>query len=242
MSRPGDDASRSVRPRYDRVAWCYQEIAAAYSLGQVRAAKLSQLSELEAGSRVLYAGVGRGEDALQAARRGVVVTGLDCSAAMLKRFRRELHEQELEAEIVQADLFDHEPCDHGPRDHEAFDSEVGGPGYDAVAANFVLNVFPVQLMRRLLAHLGSLVRPGGRLLIADFALPSGPAWQRFCVRAYYRPVNLAAWALGLCALHPLYDYAAELRALGFEIVARREFRPFVCGPVLYESLVARRSG
>jgi SAM-dependent methyltransferase len=230
MSRSGVVASRSLRPRYDRVAWCYQELAAAYSLGRVRAAKLSQLAELAAGSRVLYAGVGRGEDALQAARRGVVVTGLDCSAAMLRRFRRELQSRELEAEIVQADLFD----------HEAFDCEAGGPGYDAVAANFVLNVFPVAQMRRLLAHLGSLVRPGGKLLIADFALPSGRPWERLCVRAYYRPVNLAAWALGLCALHPLYDYATELRALGFEIVARQGFRPFARGPALYESLVARR--
>ncbi len=146
MSPRRDAASRVTRPRYDPVAWCYQELAAAYSLGQIRAAKISQLPELAAGSRVLYAGVGRGEDALLAARRGVVVTGLDCSAAMLRRFRRQLRRQQLEAEIVRADLFEH---------------EVAGPGYDAVAANFVLNVFPVEQMRRLLAHLGSLVRPAG---------------------------------------------------------------------------------
>lgn len=210
---------------YESVAWCYQELAAAYSLGTIRAVEASQLIELAAGSRVLYAGVGRGEDALLAARRGIAVTGLDCSAAMLGRLRHSIAREALQARLVQADLFEH---------------ASDGPGYDAVTANFVLNVFPVDRMRKLIAHLGRLVRPGGKFLIADFAHPSGSVWQRAAVRAYYRPVNLAAWALGLGALHPLYDYATELRAIGFEMTGRHGFRPFIRGPVLYESLVAKR--
>jgi demethylmenaquinone methyltransferase/2-methoxy-6-polyprenyl-1,4-benzoquinol methylase len=216
--------------RYDRVAWCYQELAAAYSLGAIRAVKASQLEELAAGSRVLYAGVGRGEDALSAARRGIAVTGLDCSAAMLRRLRRSLDREAVSARVVQADFFEH-PC---------FEHPCAGSSYDAVMVNFVLNIFAVDRMRKAIAQLGSLVRPGGKLLIADFAHPSGNAWQRTAVRAYYRPVNLVGWALGLCALHPLYDYVAELRAIGFDVISRRGFRPFVRGPVLYESLVATR--
>ncbi len=218
------------RYRYDRVAWCYQELAAAYSLGAIRAVKASQLDELAAGSRVLYAGVGRGEDALSAARRGIAVTGLDCSAAMLRRLRHSLARQAVSARLVQADFFE----------HHCFEHPCAGSSYDAVTANFVLNIFAVDRMRKAIAQLGSLVRPGGKLLIADFAHPSGSAWQRAAVRAYYRPVNRIGRALGLCALHPLYDYAAELRAIGFDVIARRGFRPFVRGPVLYESLVATR--
>lgn len=210
---------------YDRVAWCYQELAAAYSLGAIRVAKASQLDELPAGSRVLYAGVGRGEDALQAARRGIAVTGLDHSAAMLRRLRRGLVGEAASARLVQADFFEHRAV---------------GAGYDAVAVNFVLNIFPAAPMRRAIEHLGSLVRPGGKLLIADFAHPSGSTVQRALQRANYRPVNLVGRALGLCALHPLHDYAAELRAIGFEVTGRRGFGPFARGPVLYESLVATR--
>ncbi len=216
-------------PRYDSVAWCYQELAAAYSLGTIRAVKASQLAELAAGSRVLYAGVGRGEDALLAARRGMVVTGLDYSAAMLGRLRKRLAREALQARLVQADLFEY---------------ASDGPGYDAVAANFVLNVFPADRMRKAIAHLATLVRPGGKLLIADFAHAaarlSAGAWQRAVAYANYRPLNLAGWALGLCALHPLYDYAAELREIRFEMTGRHGFRPFTRGPVLYESLVATR--
>jgi ubiquinone/menaquinone biosynthesis C-methylase UbiE len=220
-------ASASVAhpPRYDAFAWCYEEIAALYSLGHIRRAKASQLSEFEPGDRVLYAGVGCGEDALLAARRGVEVIAVDCAEPMLRRLRRRLDHEGLSAEIVQTDL------------HAL---GAGSSGYDAVTANFVLNIFPREEMRGLLGHLARLVRPGGKLLIADFAFPSGRGYERWLATAYYRLVNIAAWALGLCALHPLYDYAREMNALGFSVTHRERFQPFGIGPVLYESIVAAR--
>jgi len=211
---------------YGAVAWCYDEVAALYSLGSIAAAKRSQLQELRPGDRVLYAGVGRGSDALEAARRGAQVTALDVSPAMLRRLRRRLAGAAQQAELLCADLFEHRPASC----------------YDAVAANFVLNVFDPHEMRRALLHLVSLLRPGGKLLIADFAPPQGGRFERALARAYYRPVNLAAWSLGLCALHPIYDYARPLESIGLQVLRRRGFRPARAVPVLYESLVARRPG
>ncbi len=213
------------RYHYGAVAWCYEELAAAYSLGSIRRAKISHLCHLAPGDRVLYVGVGRGEDALLAARRGVRVTGIDLSQAMLTRLQGRLAGEGLGAALLRVDMFEH---------------EARGPGYDAVVANFVLNVFSRPAMQSALAHLVSLVRPGGDVHIADFAAPRAGRLARAAALAYYRPVNVAAWALSLCALHPIHDYAAELQALGFAIRQREGFCPFGRGPVLYESLTACR--
>ena len=215
----------SERPRsYEAMAWGYEEIARLYSLGRIARAKAWQVTRMAPGERVLYLGIGRGEDALLAARLGARVTGVDLSPAMLARLRRRLAREGLEAELIRGDLFDHGPS----------------RPYDVVAANFVLNVFSEPVMRRALAHAAALVRPGGRLMLADFALPVRGWLDRCLCNAHYRPVNWAAWCLGLCSLHPIYDYACHLAGLGFELAERRRFALGSRGPALYETLIAVR--
>lgn len=159
---------------------------------------------------MLYAGVGRGQEAVEAAALGARVSGLDRAPAMLRRLRRCLAARGLSAELVEGDLF-------------TFEAASGG--YDHVVAHFFLNVFPHETMREALALLAGCVAPGGRLVVSDFAAGSSAA--------YYRPVNVAAWLLGLAALHPIYDYVPELEALGFRVTRRDAFGPF-------ESISARR--
>jgi cyclopropane fatty-acyl-phospholipid synthase-like methyltransferase len=220
----GSVASSASAYSYDNVAWCYEGVAALYSAGAIASAKAWQIAHLEPGSRVLYAGVGGGEDALLAVRRGVAVTGLDLSPRMLARFRRRLDREGLEAELILGDVMEHRSLD----------------GYDAVVANFFLNVFDVEQMQRVLAHLVSNLRPGGTFLVADFAVPGSGRIARGMRVAYYRPVNWAARVVGLCALHPIHDYAASFDRVGLALERRQGFRPLGRGPVLYESLVARR--
>ena len=188
---------------YGSVAWCYDEIAAVYSLGRIRKAKLAHLVEVEPGDRVLYAGVGRGEEAVEAARRGARVTALDCAPAMLRRLERRLASEGLKAELVEADLLRCPPLRHG---------------YDHVVAHFFLNVFSPERMREALSRLAGLVCAEGRLVIADF----GPRSRS----AYYRPVSIAAWLLALAALHPIYDYRLELETLGFRLSRQDAFGAF----------------
>jgi ubiquinone/menaquinone biosynthesis C-methylase UbiE len=209
---------------YGAVAWCYDEVAALYSFGRIGLAKACQVPLLEPGERVLYPGAGRGSDAVLAAQRGARVTALDVSPAMLSRLQRRLDGADGHAELVCGDFFDHQPSER----------------YDVVAANFFLNLFSRDDMRRALARLASLVRPGGRVMIADFAPPRGGWADRLACRAYYRPVSLAAAALRLAALHPIYDYQAEFDAFGLSLIRRDEFRLASWAPVFYESLVARR--
>jgi len=209
---------------HQSVAWCYDEIAEFYSRGAIREAKFWSVDHFAPGERVLFAGVGRGEEALRALGRGVDVSGIDLSTAMLARLRRSLEGAGHDATLIHGDFFEH----HDPE------------GYDAVAAHFVLNVFAPDEMRLALSHLASLVKPGGLLAIADFAPAPIEARKRWLYAAHYRPINIAARCLGLCRLHPLYDYEAELTHSKWGVKASRGFGPFAAGPDFYRSLLAVR--
>lgn len=209
---------------YTRVASFYEVVAGLYSGGQIAAAKRAQLKHLRPGYRVLYVGVGAGEDAVEAARLGARLTCLDLSSAMLSRLEERLAAEGLSAEIVCGNAFDHR-CPEG---------------YDVITANFVLNCLSEPVMRELLAHLATLVRPGGKLLIADLALPQGNVLARWLQRAYSRLANVIFWSASLVPLHPIYDYRRELPASGLRLAGSETFRLFRFGPIAYETLTAVR--
>ena len=144
-----DTASRS----YQFVARTYDGLAHIDSFGRIRAVKASQVPELATGDQILYAGVGSGEDAVLAAQRGAAVTCLDLAPGMLDRARHRFRRAGMTAEFVSGDVMEHHP----------------DTGYDAVAANFFLNIFPEPVMERVLGWLVELTRPGGKVMIADYA-------------------------------------------------------------------------
>ncbi|HWB11362.1 MAG TPA: methyltransferase domain-containing protein [Pirellulales bacterium] len=208
---------------YTAVASFYEGLAACYSGGQIAAAKRAQLAEMRPADRVLYVGVGAGEDAIEAARLGVQLTCLDLSSAMLARLEARLGDTR--AEIICGNAFDH---------HR--------PGYyDVVTANFFLNCLSEPCMREMLAHLSTLLRPGGKLLIADLAFPQGSFPARLAQRAYSRFANVSFRMLGLVSLHPIYDYRRALAACHFPHVHSTSFRLFGFGPIAYETLTAVRT-
>ncbi len=209
---------------YDAVAFLYDELAAAYSLGRIQRSKASQLAAIARGDRVLYAGVGRGSDALLAARFGARVTAIDLSPRMLARFERRLAREGLTAELIRGDVAAHAP----------------ERAYDVVVANYFLNLYEVERAGQMLRRIAGLVRRGGRLMLADFARPAGGWFARSLTHAYYRPVNVVAWALGFCALHPILDYARLLEPLGFRIRSERRFPVLLGANPAYVSIVAER--
>lgn len=207
---------------YEPVAWFYEGVAHVFSLGQVRAAKASQIQELRPGQRVLYVGVGSGEDALLAAQMGARVTCLDISQRMLDKTRRRLRAAGLDVELILCNVMDYRPAQR----------------YDAVAANFFLNVFSEPVMLRILERLASLVKPGGKLLIADFAPPQGNVVARVCQRINWRIADVFFWTLRLMALHPIYDYSRYLPGLRMPLQSVLDFG--IAGLPLYRSLVVLR--
>ena len=141
----------SANTDYSSVANLYDSLGHLYSGGQIAATKASQINHISTGDRVLYAGVGGGEDARLAAKAGAKVTVVDLSQAMLDRaivgFERAGVRDDIE--VICGDIMEH--ARHGY--------------YDVVVANFFLNVFDTELMPQVMKHLALQLRDGGTFMI-----------------------------------------------------------------------------
>ena len=209
---------------YGSVAAFYDELSALYSFGRIAETKRLSLEVLRAGDRVFYPGVGRGEEAVAAARRGAEVVAVDVSTAMLEHLQEKLDSAGVGAELIQADASLHEPT----------------AAYDVVVANYFLNLFDATRAQEMIDRLASSLRPGGLLVVADFARPAGGFFGRIASEIYYRPVNWIAWMLRLCALHPILDYRDLLDPARFVIESERRI-PVISGAnPAFVSIVARR--
>jgi len=193
--------------RYARVAWCYDELAALWSLGAIPRAKAAAARALARDSRVLFAGVGRGSDALLAAQRGVDVFALDTEPAMLRRFEQTLSDHGLRATAIEADWFGYVP----------------EQPFDAVVASFALNVFDGRELAGALDAAIGWLKPAGRLFVADFAPPGPGAVRRAFSQLHYWPVAVVAHSLGLCSLHPIHDYRRLLEERDLAVESEDDF-------------------
>lgn len=209
---------------YDRLAWLYDAVAHAYSRGRIHALKTSQIRELQPGNRVLYAGVGDGEDAVLAANRHVVLTVLDLSPLMLERaswkFRAAGAMDSIE--IICSDVLKHERAGY----------------YDVIVANFFLNIFSEPTMRVVLAHLATLLKPGGKIIVGDFSYPRGRLPTRIIQRTYYFLSMFSFWLAGGTTLHPIYDYPQHFEAVNLRTLSIRRFRVSALFPASFETITA----
>ena len=221
-SRP---SAPEAAKNYSPISRIYESLGQIYSGGQIFAAKASQIAEMKLGDRVLYAGVGPGEDAVLAAQAGANVTCLDLAAGMLRVAQTKLDQAGVKAELIQGDILAHDRVEQ----------------YDVVIANFFLNVFPEAVVIQMLKHLATLVKPGGKLLISDFMKPEGGVLSRSSQACYWGVTNLFYWLLGLSAWHPVYDYPAYFATAGLELEREDRFRLFNRLPLGFWSVTARLS-
>lgn len=217
-------SERKLSRNYDRAAWFYETSSHIYSTGQIKVAKVSQLRFLQPGQRVLYLGVGAGEDALEAARMGLQVTCIDISQGMLQRLQRKLNRAGLTAELICCNAFDHCRYNH----------------YDAVATNFFLNCFKRPMMQEMMKHAISLVKPGGRFFVADVSPPQGSLPARAFNLAYSKWAMAVFWAMRLVPWHENYDYAAELLQQRMTVDNVSDFRLAKVGPIMFQSVAATK--
>ncbi|MHB2264826.1 class I SAM-dependent methyltransferase [Aliihoeflea sp. PC F10.4] len=220
---PSSADTTTVKSRnYDAVAGIYETVAHFYSFGLIRQAKMAQLPYLNAGDRVLYLGAGSGEDAIAAARAGAQVTAVDISERMIERLRRRLARKDAKAELIAGDALALRPQ----------------PLFDAVCGNYFFNVFGPKDMPAVLAKAATYLRPGGLLMIADMAPPSGIfaplAWL------YLKFGLTFFWLLGLASQHPIYDYRVEAGRFGLDEIATVDHRLLGIGPALYRTSIFRK--
>ena len=207
---------------YDRVGRLYDAAAHLYSGGKIRAPRAAQIGALQPGQKILYAGVGDGEDAVLATNRQVSLTLLDLSQGMLDRAKSKFQAVDAEGslELICSDVLKHQRPGH----------------YDVVVANFFLNVFTEPV----LAHLATLLKPGGKLLIGDFSYPRGRLATRAMQCGYYYISMFSFWLLGGTPLHPIYDYPQYFSAANLHTESVELFRVSALFPVSFETITAIR--
>jgi demethylmenaquinone methyltransferase/2-methoxy-6-polyprenyl-1,4-benzoquinol methylase len=147
-------APDAVRSMFDRIAPVYDAMNRTMTAGLDRRwRRLTAESVVRRGDDVLDACCGTGDLAIAASRAGGHVTGLDFSEPMLERARRKAPE----LDWIRGDLLEL------PFDAGSFDAATVGFG-----------VRNVDDLRRALAELRRVLRPGGRVAILEITRPRGP--------------------------------------------------------------------
>lgn len=199
-----------MNDRYRIIGPLYDFLATIFSFGQIDRCKCGMHERIRPDMEVLFAGVGQGTDAVEAASLGARVTVVDISRTMLSVFEERIEGRYFihPIRIVHSDIFKFEEYEQ----------------YDMVFANFFLNVFPEDVVLRLEEHLSRLARPGGHVVVGDFSLPAGGGIARIVQNVYWYIADVLFFVMARNALHPVYDYQAHLRKIGLEIEDVRYFR------------------
>lgn len=153
----------------------------------------------KAAGETLEVGVGTGLN-LPFYPADVQLTGIDVSSAMLAIARRRANDLDRAAELRQADA-------------HALPFPDGS--FDTVVCTFSLCAIPDE--RRAVSEMKRVLRPGGRLLLADHV--AGSTWP---VRAVQRLLEVATVPLG--GEHFLRRPIEQVRAEGFEIELQERFK------------------
>lgn len=163
--------------------------------------------QVRPGERILDIGCGTGTLAVRCLRRGATVVGLDSSQYMVEQALRHARAAGVaeRLSLVQDSVTQ-------LRKHFADAS------FDLVVSTMVLGEFPREYLSYVMRDCRALLRPGGRLVIADEVLPDRPL-----------PRLLYAIGLGLLwipnflllrrPLFPVADLPGIIRAGGFHVQA-----------------------
>ncbi|MCP5161645.1 MAG: class I SAM-dependent methyltransferase [Hahellaceae bacterium] len=201
-----------MKDKYRYIGPVYDFLSNVYSGKSIQNCKVAMFNEenLKPGDKVLVAGVGHGRDAIRAAELGADVTVVDLSETMLNKFRALLAKQTkpLNVKIVHADIL-------------TFGEAAS---FDMVVANFFLNVFDEDLMLKILTHLVSLTKEGGKVVVGDFTYPTGSFLRRKIQQSYWYVANFIFLVVAKNALHDIYNYPEYMTKLGLTIKDKKTFK------------------
>jgi ubiquinone/menaquinone biosynthesis C-methylase UbiE len=183
--------------RYDLHGWLIDTFM---FRGQGRALRqrAATLARLRPGEQVLDAGCGTGTLAMDVARRvGTTgrVVGIDPAIEQIARARAKAARRHLPIEFQV-----------GVIEQLAFPDQT----FDVVLSTLMMHHVPASLKRQGLAEIARVLKPGGRLVMADFAHPKE------------RQGQAARFHAGGSSLHEL---AALVQEAGFSQVETEEMRP-----------------
>ena len=161
-----------ARPFYHEFAWAYDALIAR-PVADECAAMATALARrgIGPGSALLDAGCGTGRYAVELARRGLVVTGVDRSPELLAEARRRVGDAGLPIPLLEADLLD-------------LPVSPGGGLHDAIVCRGVLNdVIGAAARAAVLGGFARVLRPGGVVWL------DVREWSRTAARKAAEPVT-----------------------------------------------------
>ncbi|MEE2857865.1 MAG: methyltransferase domain-containing protein [Planctomycetota bacterium] len=207
---------------YDLLANCYDLLAATWSGGAIRTARLWCAGQLDPEQDVLVVGPGTGEDVAVISSQGVHIVIIDLSIKMLEAtLARCRLKGGIAPEVIHGD----------------FRTQPSIRNKDAVLAPFVLNVFPSDELPHIIEQLQEYTRDGARILISDFAPPAQFLPMRLLMELWHGiPMAIFHLFTG-SAWHPIHDIPAAVEQAGMVIVERKRFRVLGIGPRWIEAIV-----
>lgn len=214
-----DDKYKYIGPVYDLLSNIYSGRA-------IQDCKISMLtpSKIKPGDRVLFAGVGHGRDAIHAAELGADVTVVELSQSMLDEFGKLVaaNPKPLKIRVVHSDIM-------------LFDEK---DSFDLVVSNFFLNVFLIDMMKKVLAHLITLAKPGAGVVVGDFQYPTGGIISRFFQKAYWYSALSVFRVFTKNPMHEIYNYPQHMSDMGLTIKEKQSYR--LLGLDMYWSIYGQK--
>jgi ubiquinone/menaquinone biosynthesis C-methylase UbiE len=183
--------------RYDLMGWFHDTFSFRGKFRELRQ-KTATLAQLQPGEQVLDVGCGTGTLAIEVARRvgrAGRVAGVDPGTQQIARARRSAARRNMPIEF-QIGVIEQLP----------FPDQT----FDVVLSTLMMHHLPVSLKRQGLAEIARVLKPGGRLVIADFK------------RKQERAGLAARFHAGGSSMH---DLAAQVSDAGFSQVETEEMRP-----------------
>lgn len=160
--------------------------------------------------RILEIGCGTANLTIELARRGAKVWAIDQNPEMLAQAK-----EKLAAEAAQATLLEMAAVEISDRFSPA--------SFDAVVASLVLSEMSESEQAYVLGASAKLLRPGGRLVIADEVRPA-KLWQRATYTLFRLPLAAFTYAVTQTATSPVKNLRAKVEEAGLRVAAQERLR------------------
>ena len=207
-----ENKKEPVKDKYRIVGPLYDFLSNLYSGRSIHHCKIAMINKdnVKKGDRILFAGVGHGLDAIQAAELGANVTVVDLSETMLNQFRQKLKKNNPKLKIrqVHSDILEFNEFKK----------------YDMVVANFFLNVFYRDTMTKVLEQLVRLGKPGAKIVVGDFSYPTGNVFSKAFKVIYWYGAVIFFWLFARNAVHNIYNYPEFMENAGLVIKEKKYYK------------------
>lgn len=184
----------------------YDRGVALLSLGHSERARRQVVKEnVHPADRVLEIGCGTGTAAILSAQIGARVLGFDVSGPMLTVARAKVAAVGLEDSIDLVEM------------SVSGMDELGADSFDVVISTLVFSELSVDEQTYALHQAFRVLRPGGRIALADEARPRG-LWTRLLHGAVQVPLQVVTFALTQTSTKAVVGLSDLVRQAGFRVV------------------------